>query len=58
MKEYNDLTICACMGPQGEDPVCPCAMLREGKHPSYRLWTTTDEKALIDALRQIFEKKT
>jgi hypothetical protein len=56
MKEYNDLTICACMGPQGDDPVCPCAMRREGKQPSHGVWTTQDVEDMKDALGQIFKK--
>lgn len=55
--EYNNLKICACMGPQGNDPVCPCAMLREGKHPSHGVWTTQDVEDLKNAFRQIYEKK-
>jgi hypothetical protein len=48
--------ICACMGPQGDDPVCPCEMLREGKQPSYGLWTKTDVEAMNNAVGQIFKK--
>jgi hypothetical protein len=44
------------MGPQGDDPVCPCEMLREGKQPSYELWTKTDVEAMNNAVGQIFKK--
>jgi hypothetical protein len=55
--EYKDLKICACMGPQGNDPVCPCAMVKEGKTPSAGLWTEKEQEAMKNALRQIFEEK-
>ena len=45
------------MGLQGNDPVCPCAMRREGKQPSHGVWTTQDVEDLKNALRQIYEEK-
>lgn len=56
--EYKDVKLCACMGPQGNDPVCPCAMRRESKTSSYLQWTNEDIKATKYALGQIFKKSS
>lgn len=45
------MSLCACMGPIGKDPLCPCAMTRAGLTPT-PLWT--EEKK--EELRKVFEK--
>ena len=36
---------CACMGPQGNDPVCPCKMRALGKEPT-GAWTPEEVEQL------------
>lgn len=54
------LTPCACMGPQGDDPYCPCTMKQMGVKSSAE-WTEEDRerlnKALIEVFAQNKEKK-
>jgi hypothetical protein len=45
---------CACMGPQGNDPVCPCIMKSRGLEPSNQ-WTEKDKQRLHQALGEIFK---
>ena len=45
--------ICACLGPQGNDPVCPCMMRSQGLEPSNQ-WTEEDRQRLNAALNDIF----
>lgn len=45
---------CACMGPQGTDPVCPCMMKSRGLEPSNQL-TEKDKQRLNQALGEIFK---
>ena len=47
---------CACMGPQGSDPVCPCMMKSRGLEPSNQ-WTEEDKNRLHQALDKIFYKR-
>lgn len=47
--------LCACLGPQGNDPVCPCQMQQQGLVPSNQ-WTEDDKKELHRALSQVFER--
>ena len=32
-EQYQSMGPCACMGPQGTDPVCPCMMRQRGVVP-------------------------
>lgn len=48
------MTVCACMGPQGSDPVCPCRMRAMGKEPSNQ-WTEEDRYRLTEVLKDIFQ---
>ena len=45
------------MGPQGKDPMCPCAMRRAGLPSSLKPWTEDDIKALKCVLGEIKERK-
>ena len=47
------MNACACMGPQGNDPVCPCAMRAMGKEPSNQ-WTPEEIQRLHNVLSDIF----
>lgn len=49
----TELSACACMGPQGNDPVCPCRMRAAGKEPSNQ-WTQEDKDRLNKVLGEIF----
>ena len=44
---------CACMGPQGNDPVCPCHMRAMGKEP-HDNWTPEEKEKLNKALAEVF----
>jgi len=44
------MTACACMGPQGNDPVCPCRMRAMGLVP-HDIWTPEKVAELDEALR-------
>lgn len=48
------MTICACMGPIGDDPECPCRMRAKGLTPT-PIWTPESLAELEAAFRQIFE---
>ena len=47
---------CACMGPRGNDPVCPCMMKSRGLEPS-NPWTEEAKQRLHQALDKIFFKR-
>jgi len=47
------MSACACMGPQGNDPVCPCRMRALGKEPSNQ-WTQEEKDRLNKVLGEIF----
>lgn len=47
------MNFCACIGPIGTDPYCPCKMKREGLTHT-PIWT--EEKK--EELREIFKKLT
>lgn len=40
--------MCACMGPIGDDPMCPCAMRNAGLTPT-EIWTP-EKKAEFEAV--------
>lgn len=46
------LSACACMGPQGNDLLCPCAMRRAGLTPS-NAWTTEKKQDLYSILEKL-----
>jgi len=50
------ITPCACMGPQGNDPVCPCIMRSRGLEPSGQ-WTDDDKRRFAEALEHMFAKR-
>lgn len=56
MTMSNDLNLsaCACMGPIGEDPYCPCRMRQMGLEPTL-IWTPEARARLDAAFREIFE---
>ena len=45
--------LCACMGPQGNDPYCPCTMVNMGLEPSFK-WEDEDKQRLEAALKTMF----
>ena len=47
------MSACACMGPQGKDPVCPCRMRAMGKEP-HNNWTPEEVERLNKALSEAF----
>lgn len=49
----TDVSACACMGPQGKDPVCPCRMRAMGKEP-HNSWTPEKVKELNQVLGKVF----
>lgn len=47
----TNISACACMGPQGKDPVCPCQMRRLGLTPTNG-WTEEKIQELHKVLKQ------
>lgn len=47
---------CACMGAQGNDPLCPCAMRAAGLVPT-QIWTPEKREELEQAMREILERE-
>ena len=43
------------MGPQGKDPMCPCAMRKAGLQSSLKPWTEDEIEALKRALNETGE---
>lgn len=52
--EQTSMTVCACMGPQGNDPVCPCRMRSMSQQPSDQS-TEEDRFRLTEVLTDIFQ---
>lgn len=50
-------TLCACMGPIGDDPHCPCVMKQKGLTPT-NLWTPEAIAALDTALKKLEQTDT
>lgn len=50
-EQYQSRGPCACMGPQGDDPVCPCAMMQLGLEPTDN-WTPEE----VEKLKKVMEK--
>ena len=44
---------CACMGPQGNDPMCPCEMRASGLEP-HNSWTPEKIQELKDVLAKFY----
>lgn len=53
----NEISACACMGPIGTDPLCPCAMKRAGMEPT-NIWTDEKKAELELALGKMFGWET
>ena len=47
------ISACACMGPTGTDPYCPCQMLAAGLVPT-ETWTPEKKEELDKALAEVF----
>ena len=53
----NDLQLCACMGPQGDEPYCPCEMSRMGLESTAGRWTEEQIEQLKQACKKMYDKK-
>lgn len=51
------MAICACMGRQGNDPLCPCAMRAAGLTPTVFQWPPEDRERLKAAMQEILERE-
>lgn len=47
--------LCACMGPQGNDPLCPCQMRQAGLTPT-PVWKPGDKEELQRVLAENEER--
>lgn len=47
---------CACMGPIGNDPECPCRMRAKGLTPT-EIWTPEAKAELDAALTKVFNMR-
>lgn len=47
------LSLCACMGAIGDDPVCPCAMRSRGLEPT-EIWTPEKKAEFKKVLGECF----
>lgn len=54
---HNHVSACACMGPIGNDPLCPCKMRQAGLEPT-EIWTTKSQRELKAALVELFNIET
>lgn len=50
-------SVCACMGPQNGEPMCPCMMRVHGL-VSAPIWTDAKREQLREALRKIAVDKS
>lgn len=50
------INLCSCMGPIGDDPMCPCAMRNAGLTPT-EIWTPEKKAELEAALSKMFDWK-
>lgn len=48
--------MCACMGPQGNDPMCPCKMRQAGLEPT-PVWTPEKREELKRALEHMLAEE-
>lgn len=51
-EQYQSVGPCACMGPLGNDPHCPCVMRQKGLEPT-NIWTPEVIAELQEALREL-----
>ncbi len=56
MIDLSSLAFCACMGPVGDDPYCPCSMRAKGLVAT-RVWSPEEEAYLEQAFRTIQRNK-
>jgi hypothetical protein len=58
MENINPLSLsaCACLGPQGGDPFCPCEMSRRGLKAT-NIWTPEKVAEFDAALRKAIKEK-
>lgn len=52
----NEMALCACMGPQGSDPLCPCQMRAAGREPT-PIWKPGDKEKLQRAMEVLLERE-
>lgn len=54
----TEFTMCACMGPRGDEPYCMCRMINLGlkKKEDYD-WTQEEKDKLDKALDEIFQRR-
>jgi hypothetical protein len=50
----QEVSMCACMGPIGDDPHCPCKMQSLGLEPT-PVWTPESTAQFHAALREVFD---
>lgn len=48
--------LCACMGPQGKDKLCPCQVRAAGLPEDVKPWTTEDHERLKVALVKLKDR--
>jgi hypothetical protein len=53
--ESGAISMCACMGPVGNDPHCPCAMRQRGLEPT-NTWTPEKLAELDRAMAKLRRK--
>ena len=53
LQPSKPFSLCACMGPIGDDPLCPCAMTNAGLVPT-PIWTDEKKDELRTVLNDIF----
>lgn len=52
------MTLCACMGPRGNDPHCPCKMYALGLEPTPIVpMTEAEREELKEAFREIIARE-
>lgn len=54
MNNQKPINICACMGKQGNDPMCPCKMISAGLKP-HNNWTEEEIKRFKYSLQSFFD---
>lgn len=52
----KQVKVCACMGPQGNDPVCPCKMRSRGLEP-HNNWTPEKIEEFKEVLSKLYNWK-
>lgn len=49
--------ICACMGPQGKDKLCPCRMRSAGLEPDIKPWSESDKERFFKAIEEMVKSE-